>query len=144
MEESPCRQFRGDKHRGMLIQGQGTILQIRELTGMRLQVKKGWLSVKTIKRNVILLDSAPNQNGPRIQHGLRKRSAFQTDDLDAFDSDCDDAPLAKAVLMANLSSYDSNVISEVQFHDTNIENDMSYDAVVGNRLGRLDHDLTEF
>ncbi|GKD23197.1 hypothetical protein Tco_1224900 [Tanacetum coccineum] len=31
-------------------------------------------------------------------------AAFQTDDLDAFDSDCDDAPSAKAVLMANLSS----------------------------------------
>ncbi|GKC14464.1 hypothetical protein Tco_1011246 [Tanacetum coccineum] len=57
-------------------------------------------------------------------------AAFQTDDLYAFDSDCDDAPLAKAVLMANLSSYDSNVISEVPFHDTNIENDMSYDAVI--------------
>ncbi|GJY27293.1 hypothetical protein Tco_0402019 [Tanacetum coccineum] len=29
---------------------------------------------------------------------------FQTDDLDAFDSDCDDVPSAKAILMANLSS----------------------------------------
>ncbi|GKF91200.1 retrovirus-related pol polyprotein from transposon TNT 1-94, partial [Tanacetum coccineum] len=53
-------------------------------------------------------------------------AAFQTDDLDAFDSDCDDVPSAKAVLMANLSSYDSDVLSEVPFHDTNIENDMSY------------------
>ncbi|GKB73483.1 integrase, catalytic region, zinc finger, CCHC-type containing protein [Tanacetum coccineum] len=39
-------------------------------------------------------------------------AAFQMNDLDAFDSDCDDAPSAKAVLMANLSSYDPNVISE--------------------------------
>ncbi|GJT76811.1 retrovirus-related pol polyprotein from transposon TNT 1-94 [Tanacetum coccineum] len=31
--------------------------------------------------------------------------------------------------MENLSSYDSNVISEVSFHDTNIENDMSYQSV---------------
>ncbi|GJY72736.1 retrovirus-related pol polyprotein from transposon TNT 1-94 [Tanacetum coccineum] len=36
-----------------------------------------------------------------------------TDDLDAFDSDCDEAPSARAVLMANLFSYDSDVISEV-------------------------------
>nr|GFA63787.1 retrovirus-related Pol polyprotein from transposon TNT 1-94 [Tanacetum cinerariifolium] len=36
-----------------------------------------------------------------------------TDDLDAFDSDCDEELCAKVVLMANLSSYDSNVISEV-------------------------------
>ncbi|GJU87569.1 hypothetical protein Tco_1295115 [Tanacetum coccineum] len=47
-------------------------------------------------------------------------AAFQTDDLDAFDSDCDDVPSAKAVLMANLSSYDSYVLSDVPFHDTNI------------------------
>ncbi|GKB29498.1 hypothetical protein Tco_0868899 [Tanacetum coccineum] len=40
-------------------------------------------------------------------------AAFQTDDLDAFDSNCDDAPSTKAVLMANLSSYDSDVLSEV-------------------------------
>ncbi|GKD25207.1 hypothetical protein Tco_1231421 [Tanacetum coccineum] len=39
--------------------------------------------------------------------------AFQTDDLDAYDSDCDDISSAKVVLMANLSSYDSDVLSEV-------------------------------
>nr|GEX84913.1 putative reverse transcriptase domain-containing protein [Tanacetum cinerariifolium] len=36
--------------------------------------------------------------------------AFLANDLDAYDSDCDEAPDAKA--MANLSSYDSDVISE--------------------------------
>ncbi|GKB41040.1 retrovirus-related pol polyprotein from transposon TNT 1-94 [Tanacetum coccineum] len=55
--------------------------------------------------------------------------AFQTDDLDAFDSDCDDTPTTKAILMANLSSYDSNVLSEVPTHDTNLVNDMSYQSV---------------
>nr|GEY17745.1 hypothetical protein [Tanacetum cinerariifolium] len=35
-----------------------------------------------------------------------------TDDLDAYDSDCDDIFSAKAVLMANLSSYGSDVLSE--------------------------------
>ncbi|GKD26419.1 hypothetical protein Tco_1232633 [Tanacetum coccineum] len=35
-----------------------------------------------------------------------------TDDLDAFDSDCDEAPSIRAVLMANLFSYDSDVISK--------------------------------
>nr|GFA92802.1 hypothetical protein [Tanacetum cinerariifolium] len=33
-------------------------------------------------------------------------------DLDAYDSDCDDFSTAKAVLMANLSSYESAVLSE--------------------------------
>ncbi|GKB23043.1 hypothetical protein Tco_0862444 [Tanacetum coccineum] len=43
-----------------------------------------------------------------------KEKILLTDDLDAFDSDCDEAPGAKAVLMANLSSYDSDAISETK------------------------------
>ncbi|GJY40103.1 retrovirus-related pol polyprotein from transposon TNT 1-94 [Tanacetum coccineum] len=40
-----------------------------------------------------------------------------TDNLDAFDSDCDEAPCAKAVLMANFFSYDSAVISEMYYSE---------------------------
>nr|GEY90126.1 hypothetical protein [Tanacetum cinerariifolium]GEZ14413.1 hypothetical protein [Tanacetum cinerariifolium] len=38
--------------------------------------------------------------------------AFQTEDLDTYNSDCDDLSNAQAVLMANISNYDSDVISE--------------------------------
>ncbi|GJX59116.1 ribonuclease H-like domain-containing protein [Tanacetum coccineum] len=58
-------------------------------------------------------------------------AAFQTDDLDAFDSDCDDAPSAKPVLMANLSSYDSDVLSECSEQpsfDNDIEIDITGDS----------------
>nr|GEY46013.1 integrase, catalytic region, zinc finger, CCHC-type, peptidase aspartic, catalytic [Tanacetum cinerariifolium] len=41
-------------------------------------------------------------------------AAFQTEDLDAYDSDCDDLSSAKAVLMANLLSCDSDVLSETK------------------------------
>ncbi|GKG01118.1 hypothetical protein Tco_0305823, partial [Tanacetum coccineum] len=37
----------------------------------------------------------------------------KTEDLDAYDSDCDDVSNANAVLMANLSNYGTDVISEV-------------------------------
>ncbi|GKA81535.1 hypothetical protein Tco_0788227 [Tanacetum coccineum] len=47
--------------------------------------------------------------GPDTQIIMPINVAFQTDDLDAFDSNCDEAPLAKAMLMANFSSYDSDV-----------------------------------
>ncbi|GJX32853.1 phosphopantothenoylcysteine decarboxylase-like protein [Tanacetum coccineum] len=40
-------------------------------------------------------------------------AAFQTEDLDTYDSDCDDLSTAQAVLMANISNYGSDVISEV-------------------------------
>ncbi|GJV70016.1 hypothetical protein Tco_1485525 [Tanacetum coccineum] len=33
-------------------------------------------------------------------------AAFQTNDLDVFDSDCDEAPSASSILMAKLSLYD--------------------------------------
>ncbi|GJX59160.1 hypothetical protein Tco_0290550 [Tanacetum coccineum] len=45
------------------------------------------------------------------------------DDLDAYDSDYDEISRAKAVLMANLSSYSSDVLSEVPYSD-NTNNDM--------------------
>ncbi|GKC96697.1 hypothetical protein Tco_1162139 [Tanacetum coccineum] len=46
-----------------------------------------------------------------------------TEYLDAYDSDCDDLSSAKAVLMANLSSYDSDVLYEVPYSDSS-PNDM--------------------
>ncbi|GKE62972.1 hypothetical protein Tco_1513339, partial [Tanacetum coccineum] len=54
---------------------------------------------------------------PRVADGqiaqiITHNSAFQTDDLDAYDSNCDDISSAKVVLMANLSSFDSDVLSK--------------------------------
>ncbi|GKC68637.1 hypothetical protein Tco_1101235 [Tanacetum coccineum] len=52
-------------------------------------------------------------DGQAAQTTIPNTAAFQTEDLDAYDSDCDDVSNAKAVLMANLSNYGSDVISEV-------------------------------
>ncbi|GJU14400.1 hypothetical protein Tco_1142366 [Tanacetum coccineum] len=54
---------------------------------------------------------------------IPQNAAFQTEDLDAYYSDCDDLSSAKAILMANLSSYDSDVLSEVPYSDA-YPNDM--------------------
>nr|GEV59448.1 hypothetical protein [Tanacetum cinerariifolium] len=51
---------------------------------------------------------------PVAQQTIPQNSAFQTDDLDAYDSDCDDLSSAKAVLMENLSSCDLGVLSETR------------------------------
>ncbi|GJS13735.1 hypothetical protein Tco_0408207 [Tanacetum coccineum] len=56
--------------------------------------------------------------GPETQTTLPINAAFQTDDLDAFDLDCDEAPYARVMLIANLSSYDSDVLSDVPISDT--------------------------
>ncbi|GJV54770.1 hypothetical protein Tco_1455775 [Tanacetum coccineum] len=48
-----------------------------------------------------------------VQPTIIHNAAFQTDDPDAYDSDCNEIYSAKAVLMANLSSYDLDVLFEV-------------------------------
>ncbi|GJW25911.1 hypothetical protein Tco_0039722 [Tanacetum coccineum] len=71
---------------------------------------------------------------PVVEQTIPYNSAFQTDNLDAYDSDCDDLSSAKAVLMANLSSWDLEVLSEVPYSDSYpndmINQDESQDAVI--------------
>ncbi|GKA96027.1 hypothetical protein Tco_0818122 [Tanacetum coccineum] len=48
-------------------------------------------------------------------------AAFQTKDLDTYDLDCDDLSTAQAVLMANISNYGFDIISEATVQDTNLQ-----------------------
>ncbi|GKC28031.1 reverse transcriptase domain-containing protein, partial [Tanacetum coccineum] len=66
--------------------------------------------------------------GPVTQTVITHNVAYQADDLDAYDSDYDEISTAKAVLMANLSSYRSDVLSEVP-HSENTYNDMLNQSV---------------
>ncbi|GJX01157.1 hypothetical protein Tco_0185070 [Tanacetum coccineum] len=43
---------------------------------------------------------------------ITHNAAYQADDLDAYDSDCDELNTAKVALMANLSHYGSDALSE--------------------------------
>ncbi|GKA77042.1 hypothetical protein Tco_0783503, partial [Tanacetum coccineum] len=57
--------------------------------------------------------------GKVTQTVITHNAAYQADDLDAYDSECDETSTAKAVLMANLSSYGSDVLSEIVDHSEN-------------------------
>nr|GFB57923.1 hypothetical protein [Tanacetum cinerariifolium] len=46
------------------------------------------------------------------QYVVTNNAAYQADDLDAYDSDCDEINSAKIALMANLSHYGSNNLAE--------------------------------
>ncbi|GJX48323.1 reverse transcriptase domain-containing protein [Tanacetum coccineum] len=61
-------------------------------------------------------------DGQAIQTIIPNNAAFQTEDLDTYNSDCDDILNAQAVLMANISNYGSDVISEVPHSKTNLNN----------------------
>ncbi|GKB29345.1 hypothetical protein Tco_0868746, partial [Tanacetum coccineum] len=66
--------------------------------------------------------------GPVTQSVITHNASYQVDDLDAYDSDCDEISTAKAILIANLSSYGSYVLSEVP-HSDNTNNDMLNQSV---------------
>ncbi|GJT81485.1 TALE protein [Tanacetum coccineum] len=57
-----------------------------------------------------------------------KENMLLTDDLNAYDSNCDDISSAKAILMANLLSYGSDVLFEVP-HSDNYQNDTTNQSV---------------
>ncbi|GJV77288.1 reverse transcriptase domain-containing protein [Tanacetum coccineum] len=61
--------------------------------------------------------------GQAIQTVITHNAAYQADDLDAYDSDCDELNTAKVALMANLSHYGSDALAEVHNHD-NVNNNM--------------------
>nr|GEW71897.1 hypothetical protein [Tanacetum cinerariifolium] len=67
-------------------------------------------------------------DGQVVQTIIPNNAAFQTEDIDTYNSDCYDISNAQAVLMANISNYGSNVISEVPHSETYL-NDMENQSV---------------
>ncbi|GJQ97051.1 integrase, catalytic region, zinc finger, CCHC-type containing protein [Tanacetum coccineum] len=68
------------------------------------------------------------RDGQVVQTIIPNNAAFQTEDLNTYYSDYDDILNAKAVLMANISNYSSNVVSEVPHSETYL-NDMENQSV---------------
>ncbi|GJS06096.1 retrovirus-related pol polyprotein from transposon TNT 1-94 [Tanacetum coccineum] len=61
--------------------------------------------------------------GQATQTVITHNVAYQVDDLDAYDSDCDELNTAKVALMANLSHYGLDALVEVHDYD-NVNNNM--------------------
>ncbi|GJX76914.1 hypothetical protein Tco_0323725 [Tanacetum coccineum] len=68
--------------------------------------------------------------GQATQIFITQNAAYKADDLDAYDSDCDELNTAKVVLMANLSHYGSDALDEV-YNSDNMDNNMINQAVQG-------------
>ncbi|GKF97932.1 hypothetical protein Tco_0293753 [Tanacetum coccineum] len=67
-------------------------------------------------------------DGQAVQTIIPNNATFHTEDLDTYDSNCDDISNAKAVLMANISNYGYDVIPEVPYSETYL-NDMENQSV---------------
>ncbi|GKG22657.1 hypothetical protein Tco_0387960, partial [Tanacetum coccineum] len=66
--------------------------------------------------------------GQATQTVITHNAAYQANDLDAYDSDCDELNTAKVALMANLSHYGSHALAKVHNPD-NMDNNMINQAV---------------
>ncbi|GKD78171.1 hypothetical protein Tco_1340792 [Tanacetum coccineum] len=66
--------------------------------------------------------------GQAIQTVITHNAAYQANDLNAYDSDCDELNTAKVALMVNLSHYGSDALAEVHNPD-NMDNNMINQAV---------------
>nr|GFB12104.1 hypothetical protein [Tanacetum cinerariifolium] len=60
------------------------------------------------------------------QYAVTNNAAYQSDDLDTYDSDCDELNSAKIALMANLSHYGSDNLAELETEITSDSNIISY------------------
>ncbi|GJW65984.1 hypothetical protein Tco_0117868 [Tanacetum coccineum] len=78
--------------------------------------------------NIGLQGLPPDVYAISNHHKVAKEIWDRNEDLDAYDFDCDDVSNAKAVLMANLSNYDSYVILMVP-HSESYHNDLDNQSV---------------
>nr|GEX17241.1 hypothetical protein [Tanacetum cinerariifolium] len=112
----------GQSYAGTGYKGEGRIA--RKCTQLKRPRNAAWFMKKAmlaealesgqilIKEQLAFLVDLDIPNGQATQTTIPNTAAFQTKDLYAYNSDCDDVSNAKAVLMANLSDYGSNIISE--------------------------------
>nr|GEU42206.1 retrovirus-related Pol polyprotein from transposon TNT 1-94 [Tanacetum cinerariifolium] len=82
---------------------------------LSVQVYKGMLKGKELDGEQLAFLVDPGVTDGQVAQTITHNATFQTDDLDAYDSDCDDISSAKVVLMANLSSCDSDVLLRVYY-----------------------------
>ncbi|GKE82032.1 hypothetical protein Tco_1552032, partial [Tanacetum coccineum] len=105
-------QFRGDKFR---------LLQVKVKPTLQEQVE----AILGKKRTVIYPGT---EEGQATQTVITHNAAYQADDLDACDFDCDELNITKVALMANLSHYGLDAFAEIHNHD-NVNNNMTNQAV---------------
>nr|GEZ75531.1 hypothetical protein [Tanacetum cinerariifolium] len=91
------------------------------------QVQEAWIALSK-QYLAILADTGDKVDSLLGAYSLTTNHIFQPDGSDLYDSDCDDISTAKAVLMVNLLSYGSDILSEVPHFET-YHNDMDNQSV---------------
>nr|GEW85706.1 hypothetical protein [Tanacetum cinerariifolium] len=118
-----------NKAMAFLTDGNNSSEQAKVVKCYNYQGKEIWLG------NALNLSDQGMQHDPGVPDGqdvqtiIPNNAAFQTEDLDTHDSDCDDLINVQAVLMANISNCGFDVILEVPYSET-YPNDMENQSVL--------------
>ncbi|GKB42709.1 hypothetical protein Tco_0887651 [Tanacetum coccineum] len=122
MAGSLCNKFKGGKDKVMLPKRPRNAAWFKE----KVMLAKAHEAGNFLDEEQLAFLTDPGILDSKVtQTTILNTATFQTEDLDAYDSDCDDVSNAKEVLMANLSNYGSVVISEVPHHEpyhTDVDN----------------------
>nr|GFB13469.1 hypothetical protein [Tanacetum cinerariifolium] len=113
--------------------------QLRNLSNPRQQatINNGRVTVQPIQEKHTSLDAGTSRtytSGASGNNSRKQRTVVcynckeEADNLDAYDSDCDEINTAKVALMANLSHYGSNDLAEVHNQD-NVTHNLINQAV---------------
>nr|GEV91039.1 hypothetical protein [Tanacetum cinerariifolium] len=106
----------------------GEIMQVDRqglLNATTVKVKDIWLgnALSLDEEQLAFLADLGVPDGQADQTIIPNNAAFQNEDFDTYDSNCDDVSNAKVVLISNISNYGSDVISELPYSETYL-NDM--------------------
>nr|GEZ61466.1 hypothetical protein [Tanacetum cinerariifolium] len=100
------------------------------VAGMSRQYTSGLSGNNSGKQRIVVCYNYPGKaEAQTTQYVVADNAAYQADDLDAYDSDCDEINYAKIALMSNLSHYGSNNLAEVP-NPNNVTNNVINQAVL--------------
>ncbi|GKA44750.1 hypothetical protein Tco_0737546 [Tanacetum coccineum] len=125
-----CQSYFGTGYKSNATSSGGTMQVDMQglLNATTVKVKDIWLGNALSLRDRGMQHDSGVPNGQAVRKMIPNNAAFHTEDLDTYDSNCDDISNAKAVLMANISNYGYDVIPEVPHSETYL-NDMENQSV---------------
>nr|GEW87519.1 reverse transcriptase domain-containing protein [Tanacetum cinerariifolium] len=99
--------------------------EVRHTTNINFNHKHQHTSLLNTAHHIILLDPGIAETSS-TQYAVTNNDVYQANDLDTYDSDCDELNSTKIALMANLSHYGSGNLTESETEITSDSNIISY------------------
>ncbi|GJX51899.1 hypothetical protein Tco_0280268 [Tanacetum coccineum] len=121
---------------------QGIPTEIYALVSQHRVAKDIWEKIKLLMQGTSLTKSPGIPEGQATQTIITHNAAYKVDDLDAYDSDCDELNTAKFALMANLSHYGSDPLAEPAVQNSN--SSAQQDALILSVIEQLNTQVANF